>query len=237
TLTAFAFDTGVAQTVWRESTSTYTTDTGSVAYAQGRLMAVRNDTGAAHLDQGRLGVLADSGVLAAVLDTGKVASAVWSSHATRALSEFAFDTGVAHTVWSSSQSSFADTGSFAYAQGRIQKVLGDTGAAHLDQGRFGVLSDSGVAAAVLSDIGATIWTYGDTGSRSVNTRMLANDTGAAKHLQQSYDPSGGDANVAAIKAKTDRLSFDTGSKVQADIRKVNNAPVTGTGTSGDEWGP
>src|SRR3990167_3924288 len=82
-LTAFLFDTGIAQTVWRSSTSGFTADTGSVAYAQGRIMAVRNDTGAAHLDQGRFGVISDSGIQAAVLDTGKVASAIWTSHATQ----------------------------------------------------------------------------------------------------------------------------------------------------------
>src|SRR3990167_8538238 len=140
-LTAFALDTGIAQTVWRASTSTFTADTGSVAYAQGRIMAVKGDTGAAHLDQGRFGVLSDSGVAAAVLDTGKVAGAVWTSHATRTLTAFqfdtgvwgsnvartltafAFDTGIADTVWKSSHSTFAaDTGSLGYGVGSLQRA-------------------------------------------------------------------------------------------------------------------
>ena len=78
-LTAFALDTGIADTVWKYSTSGATADTGSVGYAQGRIMAVKGDTGAAHLDQGRFGVLSDSGRAAAVLDTGKVSNAVWDS--------------------------------------------------------------------------------------------------------------------------------------------------------------
>src|SRR3990167_8022135 len=182
-VTTFALDTGIAQTVWRSSTSTFTGDTGSVAYAQGRVMAVRTDTGAAHLDQGRFGVLSDSGVAAAVLDTGKVASAVWTSHATRTLTAFALDTGVAQTVWRESQSTYADTGSLAYAQGRLMKVNTDTGAAHLLNGRLGVdltnfIFDTGVA--------DSTWKYADTGSRRVNTNSLSGDTGAAKHLAQAF---------------------------------------------------
>src|SRR3990167_4485484 len=144
-LTAFALDTGIAQTVWRASTSTFTGDTGSVAYAQGRVMAVRTDTGAAHLDQGRFGVLSDSGVAAAVLDTGKVAGAVWTSHATRTLSAFQFDTGVwgsnaartltafqfdtgvAQTVWRESGSTYTDTGSLGYMVDNPPGATVDTG--------------------------------------------------------------------------------------------------------------
>ena len=185
-LTAFALDTGIAQTVWRASTSTFTGDTGSVAYAQGRVMAVRTDTGAAHLDQGRFGVLSDSGVAAAVLDTGKVASAAWTSHATRTLTAFAFDTGVTQAVWRDSPSTYTgDTGSAGYAQGRIMAVRNDTGAAHLDQGRFGVISDSGRQAAVLDTgkVASAIWT-------SHATRTLtafAFDTGVVSTVLDQAD--------------------------------------------------
>lgn len=229
TLTAFGFDTGVAQTVWRQSTSTFTSDTGSVAYAQGRVMAVRDDTGAAHLDQGRFGVISDSGRMAAVLDTGKVAAAVWTSHATRTLTAFALDTGIRDTIWRASPSSYtSDTGSFGYAAGRVLAVRNDTGAAHLDQGRFGVLSDSGVAAAVLdtgkvasavwtshatrtltaflfdTGVADTVWKYGDTGLRTVNVRKMFGDTGAAAHLQSAL------ANTSRIKADVEALFQDTG---------------------------
>src|SRR3990167_2793089 len=185
-LTAFSLDTGIAQTVWRSSTSTFTGDTGSVAYAQGRVMAVRTDTGAAHLDQGRFGVLSDSGVAAAVLDTGKVAAAAWTSHATRTLTAFALDTGIAQTVWRESSSTYTgDTGSVAYAQGRLMAVRTDTGAAHLDQGRLGVISDSGRQAAVLDTgkVASAIWT-------SHATRTLtafAFDTGVVSTVLDQAD--------------------------------------------------
>ncbi len=46
-----------------------------------------------------------------------------------------------------------------------------------------------------------------------------------------------DTEVAAIKAKTDSLTFTVAGKVDANITHVNETAVTGTGESGDEWGP
>lgn len=105
-LTAFNHDTGVADTVWKSSTSNYTADTGSVAYAQGRLMAIRNDTGAVHTLGGML-VTVDTGQ--SVLDTGIIVNAVWNSL----------------------KSSHGDTGSFGEELGQgvnITRIWGDSGA-------------------------------------------------------------------------------------------------------------
>jgi hypothetical protein len=46
-----------------------------------------------------------------------------------------------------------------------------------------------------------------------------------------------DTEIAAIKAKTDSLAFTVAGKVDANIHYVNGVAVTGTGASGDEWGP
>lgn len=43
--------------------------------------------------------------------------------------------------------------------------------------------------------------------------------------------------VDAIKAKTDSLVFTVANVVDANIQRVNDVTVTGTGASGDEWGP
>ncbi len=45
------------------------------------------------------------------------------------------------------------------------------------------------------------------------------------------------ADITAIKAKTDSLTFTTAGQVDANVQYVNNVEVTGTGASGDEWGP
>jgi hypothetical protein len=238
-LTAFAFDTGVANTVWKESSSTYIGDTGSVGYAQGRLMAVKGDTGAAHLDAGRLGVTATSS-----LDTGATKDAVWGTapgtsdryltgsanvdtgvsdtvwkQASRTLTAFAHDTGVANTVWKESSSTYTgDTGSVGYAQGRLMAVKGDTGAAHLDQGRLGVVSDSGKQAAVLDTgkVAAAVWT-----SHAARTVL---DTGIAQAVWKE-----------SLSTYTDTGSFGYG----VNIQQVNQTLITGTGDTGlaDTWRP
>ncbi|MDX8513531.1 hypothetical protein [Mesorhizobium captivum] len=45
-----------------------------------------------------------------------------------------------------------------------------------------------------------------------------------------------DGKVDAVKAKTDNLAFTSGA-VDSNIAKVNGVTVTGTGTTGNEWGP
>lgn len=46
-----------------------------------------------------------------------------------------------------------------------------------------------------------------------------------------------DTEVAAIKAKTDSLTFTVAGKVDSNITTVNGTAITGSGTSGDPWGP
>jgi hypothetical protein len=198
-LTTFAHDTGVADTVWKESSSTYTGDTGSVGYAQGRLMAAHGDTGAIHIVSGKLAAT-DSGIAATVLDTGKVSNAVWNSlladHRTAATMGLHDTGGTADAIWGYSSriatsvsgavgsvsgnvdgsvasvttvspnaidtGSFTGTAAFANDTGVfINSIWNALRADHLVAGSFGrLLTDSGMAAAVL-DTGkaaAAIWT-------------------------------------------------------------------------------
>jgi hypothetical protein len=46
-----------------------------------------------------------------------------------------------------------------------------------------------------------------------------------------------DTEVAAIKAKTDSLTFTVAGQVDANIESVNAVTVNGTGAAGNEWGP
>lgn len=46
-----------------------------------------------------------------------------------------------------------------------------------------------------------------------------------------------DTEIAAIKAKTDSLTFTVAGQVDANIQYVNDVQVDGTGAVGDEWGP
>jgi hypothetical protein len=45
------------------------------------------------------------------------------------------------------------------------------------------------------------------------------------------------SDITAIKAKTDHLTFTVTNQVDANMQSVNDTAVTGTGESGDEWGP
>jgi len=45
------------------------------------------------------------------------------------------------------------------------------------------------------------------------------------------------ADITAIKAKTDSLTFTLAGKVDANIEAVNGAAITGTGSTADPWGP
>jgi hypothetical protein len=45
------------------------------------------------------------------------------------------------------------------------------------------------------------------------------------------------ASIAAIKAKTDSLTFTKANELDTNIQSVNDVTVSGTGATGDEWGP
>jgi len=239
-------DTGIAQLVWKESPSTYTADTGSMGYAQGRLMAVKGDTGAAHLDAGRLGVTAT-----ATVDTGVVVNAVWNSlradHTVAAsfgkmladsgMVATVIDTGKASTaVWNTLRADHTVAASFGKMladSGMVATVI-DTGKAssavwntlradHTVAASFGkTLTDSGMLAAVM-DTGkaaASIWS-------NHATRVATSVTGLTA------------ADVGTIKTATDKLVFTVANQVDANIQYVNDVAVAGTGDTGlaDTWRP
>jgi hypothetical protein len=144
-------------------------------------------------------------------DTGAVANAVWG-FATRALTAFSHDTGVADTVWK-----YGDTGSRTV---NMRKVFGDTGAANQLQRAFADgFNDTGV-----NDRLGKILADTDTGIQSgVNVSNLA-DTGLVARLD-------------AIKNKTDSLTFSVAGQVDANVKGVNDVDVNGSGTNNDPWGP
>lgn len=46
-----------------------------------------------------------------------------------------------------------------------------------------------------------------------------------------------DTELAAVKTKTDQLTFTVAGVLDANVQYVNDVEVTGTGAAGDEWGP
>ena len=216
------------------------------------VVQISGDTGAVvHLkaladeyDTGRLPAEAS-----ATLDTGAVNQAVWTADASRTLTSFDVDTGLRALI------ADLDTG----LRGAIDNV--DTGLHSIlsfqDTGAVATAVWAKSARALTSfahDTGVadTIWKIQrsgydtDTGSVAYaigNVTEIRGDTGAAAHLATAYatltssTDTGLIANAAAIRTQTDKLQFDTGGVVEANIRRVADTTVTGDGSSGNEWGP
>jgi len=227
-------DTGVAENVWAYSVSTDAADTGSCAYAQGRLMAVKGDTGAAHVDGGRLGVSAP----AAALDTGATSDAVWGKRtpgdSTKALTTASpIDTGIAATVWGTEARRVVahrmvdeyDTGRF---QAEASATL-DTGA--VNQAVWGA-DASRVLTGFPHDTG--IWA-----SNAARALTVAHDTGVLLQIARS-DTGIHDAinNVdTGVSATNNRIvaKLDTGLATKT-IAAVSGAVGSVTGAVGSVTG-
>jgi hypothetical protein len=77
---------------------------------------------------------------------------------------------------------------------------------------------------------------------SVTVSSIANDaitaasiaTSAITEIQAGLATS---ADLTAVKAKTDSLTFTVAGQVDANIQYVNDVQVVGTGSAGNEWGP
>lgn len=180
------------------------------------------DTGLrTHIDDSDTGVKdtiadLDTGVraLLALRDTGAVANAVWN-FATRSVTNIA-DTGIVNSL--AIIRADTDTG--------IQSGVTVTG-----------FSDTGI-----NDRLAKILADTDTGIQSSVAVTAITDTGIYSQiaaLATASTLSTVSSNVSSIKTQTDKLLFDTGGEVRADIRRVNNITVQGTGDTGtsDYWRP
>lgn len=167
------------------------------------------------LDTGLHDTLADydTGVraLLALQDTGAVANAVWG-FATRGITAIS-DTGLNDNL------------------GRIRSDV-DTGLRvhidDLDTGLHAHISDvdTGVHS-ILQTTGVLVAAFSDTGVNDRLARILADTDTGLKTVP------------AAIKAKTDSLTFTVAGVVDANIQRVNDVNITGTGDTGtnDTWRP
>jgi hypothetical protein len=81
---------------------------------------------------------------------------------------------------------------------------------------------------------------GDTGSADVLAKATNGVGGvsfsAGINMNSSSD-TGINSRLSAVQAKTDSLTFTNAGEVDANIQSVNDTAITGTGVSGDEWGP
>lgn len=235
-------------------------DTGGV-----NINAIFGDTGAAQRLSAAWvsGYIQDTGLQDRLskADTGKIATAVWAGDTGLRDKLDEIDTGLRDTL------ADYDTGiRFILAAtdtGKIATAVwaGDTGLRdHIDNADTGlrswVASDTGLRAQLnWLDTGLRDYIDNtDTGLRArintlaedtggVNINAIAGDTGAAVHLAQAFaaqstnSDTGLIANAAAIRNKTDSLTFTKAGEVDSNIQSVNDVTVNGTGAPTDEWGP
>lgn len=216
-------DTGqVNQAVWQANAQRkLTVDTGIADQVWMQLKAsYTTDTGTfgEHLG-GSLGG-------SATVDTGQINQAVWQANAARSITASS-DTGVNQRL--SQIQSDVDTGL------RVHIDDLDTGLhAHISDVDTGIHS-------ILQTVGVLVSAFSDTG---VNNRLSViaadTDTGIQSSVNvTSLADTGVNERLTAIETQTAKLTFDTGNEILADIRKVNNVTVQGTGDTGtaDTWRP
>jgi hypothetical protein len=73
---------------------------------------------------------------------------------------------------------------------------------------------------------------------SVTGLTAANlDVAVSTRLASAGYTAPDNSSVTAIKAKTDSLTFSKANELDANVKSVAGTTVTGTGATGDEWGP
>lgn len=83
------------------------------------------------------------------------------------------------------------------------------------------------------------FTFTGTGAVPVTIQIYTSFPQTGDNFARIGAPAGASvsADVAAVKAKTDSLTFTSAGIVDANVKRVTNIAVTGTGTAADPWRP
>lgn len=247
-------DTGVInQAVWQANASRTITsldvDTGLRDLIAD--IKVELDTGLRDFITDAKNELDTGGVnVTATVDTGVINQAVWQANASRTITSLDVDTGLRDLITDSKNEldtgikamlALADTGKIATAI-----WAGDTGLRdHIDNVDTGLTNrlsiigfdvDTGLRAQ-LSDVDTGLHDAINDLDTGLRDYVDNTDTGLRVAITAAASDTGLTANLAAVRAKTDSLTFTVAGQVDANIQSVNDVTVTGTGASGNEWGP
>lgn len=96
-----------------------------------------------------------------------------------------------------------------------------------------------IAATAIVSAGAINTASGAVSTVAAVTGLTASNLDAtiSSRLASASYTAPSNASIASIKTKTDSLNFTVAGQVDANTQYVNDVAVTGTGASGDEWGP
>jgi hypothetical protein len=230
--------------------------TGSVGSVVGAVGSVTGNVGGNVT--GSVGSITTGGIAAASFAAGAIdASAI----ATDALGALELAAGaaseIAAAVWDLDATAHQTQGTFGQA-------IGDPGA---DTDSIWGLANTNLDATVSSRLASGSYTAPDNSSitsiktqtdklaftvtnqvdanvldwKSATAPAMTGDAyarlGAPSGASVSADVAAVKSDSSAIKTKTDGLTFTSSGFVDANVQKVNDVTVTGTGASGDEWGP
>lgn len=171
---------------------------------------------------------------------------------------------IADAVWERTSGGYTTAGSMGFQVN--SGIAASVTAGSIGAVTVGATAASAIASAVTAgSIGAV--TVGATAAAAIASQVTANSIGAvtvgatsrAAIVDEVWDePKAGHttadtygeyldsttgaiktdtADIAAVKAKTDRLTFNTLNAVASNVKYVNDISVTGNGQTGTEWGP
>lgn len=118
----------------------------------------------------------------------------------------------------------------AIADGAIDAATFNTGA--IDANALATSAADEIAAAVAAS-GGDPWLTPVPGAYASGTAGYVLGT----RLDVAVSTRASAASVAAVQAKTDNLTFTSGTNVDANVQAVNDTQVQGTGAVGNEWRP
>lgn len=240
--TAADFGTEVGTAVWASATRVLTANTNlNDPTAAAIADAVWDEARAGHTTAGSFG----QGVASVQGDvTGNVDGSVAS--VTGAVGSVTGNVGgnVTGTIGGLSAAALADFFDTNSGTTYAAAVAGSVVKEIADNAGGSALTEAGIADAVWDELQAGHVGAGTFGEIATEIASILTDTaeiGAAgaglTALASQSSVNTVDSNVDAIKAKTDSLNFTVAGQVDANIQYVNDTAVTGTGASGNEWGP
>jgi hypothetical protein len=231
----------IADAVWAETAAGYTT-AGSMGYqlAQAESIgaladAVWDEPKAGHTTADTYGEYLDAtitGIAGGSADTTVSPTAI---------------AAIADAVWDETGSDHTSAGSFG---ARLNVTINSMTAGAIGPVTVGSTSQSAIVAAITAgSIGAV--TVGATSQAAISAAVTANSIGAVTvgstavaAIQSGLATAAAldtvdnflDTEIAAIKAKTDLLTFNTANSVASNITHVINDPVQTNGATDTNWG-
>jgi hypothetical protein len=156
--------------------------------------------------------------------------------------------GVATAVWSAVTRTLTAGTNIVLAKGTGVTGFNDLSAAQVNTEADTALADAGVTTTVTGRIDAAITSRLASGSyaaapsaATVATQVRAELTTELGRLDAAVTTRLATGTVSsdltAVKAKSDKLTFDASNRVEANATAINDTALTGDGTSGTPWGP